>query len=295
MTIASPRQEELITSMTAWEIVGHIKTAWRLIAVLSIIGALTGLSLGFLARDTFAASTIVRPVSSVDSPNVLQALGSQLGSLGDLAGLSDKTSDDTNYKLALLRSRVFGERFIARHHLQVALAEHLGPIRFLPWHPTPTPARIYREFDRNVRSIVFDRKSGLITVEFSWDDPEDAAQWANDYVTMANEEARQRLQLVTTRMLAELQKEAAKNNLAFLSEAITRISERQMQTLILVHSKTDFAFEIVDPAQPPDQKSSPARTLWTLIGAATGLSIGLTIAFAQLALRTSARKLHDLS
>jgi uncharacterized protein involved in exopolysaccharide biosynthesis len=290
MTIVSRPQEELFYSLTAREILSHIRTAWKLVVALSFFGALIGLFLGLLARDTFTASTIVRPVSSVDSPNTLQALGSQLGSLGELAGLADRSSDDTNYKLALLRSRAFGERFIARRHLQAALAEHLGPIRFLAWHPTPTPARIYKEFDRNVRSIDFDKKSGLITVQFSWDDPEDAALWANDYVAMANEEARQRLQLVTASMLAELQKEAAKNNLAFLSEAITRISERQMQTLILVHSKPDFAFEIIDPAQPPDQKSSPARMLWTLIGAASGLSIGLTIALARLALRTSLRK-----
>jgi len=50
----------------------------------------------------------------------------------------------------------------------------------------PTDWEAYEEFDRDIRFVSVDRKTGLVTLMIEWKDPIRAAQWANKFVNMAN-------------------------------------------------------------------------------------------------------------
>jgi uncharacterized protein involved in exopolysaccharide biosynthesis len=114
------------------------------------------------------------------------ALG-QLGGLAALAGFSPGSSDAaTEEALAVLKSRQFTDRFIADLNLMPALFESRWDAQARAWKPNkngpPTQAQAFRAFSR-LRSIVEDKKTGLITINVDWRDRKEAALWANELAT----------------------------------------------------------------------------------------------------------------
>jgi uncharacterized protein involved in exopolysaccharide biosynthesis len=238
---------------------------------------------------TYRATTVL--VSAGAERNSLSSsLNSALGSLGGLAsiaGVNVGTSDAaTEEALAVLRSRQFTEAFIASNHLLPELYPRQWDASTGQWKDAadaPTTARAFRYFDRKVREVTQDRKTGLITVQIDWRDRNEAAVWANAMVQRLNEEMRSRAIAKADASLAYLQGELQKTVDIGTRDAINRLIEAQIRQRMLANVTEEFAFRVVDKALPPDadDPQSPKKAQWIVGGIVVGLLVGVMAALSR--------------
>lgn len=229
-------------------------------------------AVAFLAPKTYRAEVVLVPAS--ESP-VSSALAS-LGGLGALAGLVGQVGGgDTNSTVALekLSSRGFTRRFIEKHNLIETLftEEEREEVRL--WDA-------YETFDK-LRNVVVEKNASLVRVTIDWRDPAVAADWANRLVADLNAEIRQDVVEESREKLKYLELESEKTSNANLRTAIFGLMESEIQRIMLASVVEEYAFKIVDPAEPPDVEDFvfPRREMIILAGIILGLLAGMMVAY----------------
>lgn len=256
-----------------------------------LVAAVAATVLAFMTVPIYRATALLAP-ASLDRNNMSGVLGSALGQLGglaSLAGINVNTGDaETQEALAVLRSRRFSETFIKDKNLIPRFFARRWDAAAERWKGSeddwPTPARAYKYFDRKVRSIVQDKKTGLISLQIDWRNRAEAASWANELVQRLNAEMRARAISKAGASIGYLQKELALTQDIGTREAINRLIEAQIKQRMLANVTEEYAFRVVDPALAPDPKDmlKPQKVLTIVIGSLLG---GLLAAVAVLLFR----------
>lgn len=259
--------------------------AWILLYTALFAAAAT--LVAFLMAPTYrAASVVVSASAERNSMGSLSASLGQLGSLAALAGISVGSPDsETEEALAVMRSRDFTERFIfdkdlmpklfARKWDQARKRWKVGPAR------QPTPADAYKYFDREVRTLARDKKTGLIVLQIDWKDRNEAAAWSNELLSRINAEMRTRAIAKADASIGYLQAELNHTSDIGTREAVNRIIEAQVKQRMLASVTQEYAFRVIDRALPPDAKDSvwPVKSMLALLGALVGALVGCVVAF----------------
>ena len=236
---------------------------------------------------------VTRPMSGPGSlAGGLSAAGGNAGLLS-LLFASSSTEDEA---LAVLRSRELFDSYATANNLLPILFADKWDADKKTWTVTgsdiPTLRRAYRLFDRSIREVDLDRRSGIVTVGITWKDRQLAAKWAREFVDLTNQKLRESA-------IAE-----AKSNMSYLTRemrnvrdvsaqqalvvALASAYEREVQEYIFAQGQKDFAFRIIDPPTVPDirERVFPQRTLFV----AFGFAAGLVLAFAAIQLREWGRR-----
>jgi uncharacterized protein involved in exopolysaccharide biosynthesis len=266
-----------------------VETLWvrRLwIAGSGMLVALLAAGAGFLMTPIYRASTVLVPADS-DRSSLGGALGSALGTLGGFASLADigigSTGAATEEALAVLRSRQFADEFIADKQLmQIIYASKWdsGAGQWIvPPGDRPTAAKTFQYFDRNIRSVTQDKKTGLVTLQIDWKDPQLAAAWANELVQRLNLEMKRRALSQADASIGYLEKELASTNVLETRSAINRLIETQINRRMVANVSEQFAFRVVDRAVPADFDDvvRPKKLVMILIGGCLGLLISSVV------------------
>jgi uncharacterized protein involved in exopolysaccharide biosynthesis len=132
-----------------------------------------------------------------------------------------------------------------------------------------------------VRKIDHNTKSGLITIDIEWRDPEKAAAWANAIVAKMNEEMRARAIARTNASVGYLQKELAQTEAVDTRAVINRLMEAQLNERMYANVTQEYALRIVDSAMVPeaDEPVRPKKAILLALGLGFGALLG---AFAVL-------------
>jgi uncharacterized protein involved in exopolysaccharide biosynthesis len=81
-----------------------------------------------------------------------------------------------------------------------------------------------------------------------------------------------------------------------VQQSMGRLLDEEIQTVMLAKGNPEYAFVVVDPPKIPKQRSSPKRTLMTLIGGLAGFFFGLLALFVRKAIeghrKTNALKIQ---
>jgi len=232
---------------------------------------------------TYRAEVLLIPASAERSSmsNALSSALGQLGGLASLAGLNASGSgSDTQEALAVLRSRQFTVDFVNDLRLMPDIFADKWDASAGKWRSAqPTAAKAYRVFDKQIRSVIQDKKTGLITVQIDWSNREKAAIWANELVAKLNSEMRGRAIEKSEANLAYLEKELGGTSVMATREAIGHLIEAQINQRMVASVNQEFAFRVVDKASIPDANDpvSPRRVLMTLGGAILGGIVGTII------------------
>lgn len=287
--------------------------------VFGCVGAALLISLLYVVFTTplYTASVTVQPATGEEGG--LSGMANRLGGVAALAGVDLGGAGSTREEyLAILRSRELADRFIERYGLKphlfpgrwnaeagewkpVDLGVIGGTIRGISsvlatlsgdegWDETlkriPTDWEAYQEFDE-IRRVSEDPETGIVTVSFEFRDPELAAQWANNYVAMANEEIRQRTVEETSRALDYLNKQVQETTISGLRETIFGLVEGQLEQIMLANAREEYAFRVLDEAVVPEDRSHPNRVLIVTLSVVVGLITGVVLALAFEAFRGS--------
>ena len=265
---------------------------WWLTAF-GVAGLAMGVGIGFLTTPVYRVEVLLAPVQSDRGMGALGALGavaSQFGDLTSLAGLGPANgSGNRAVHLAQMTSRRFTETFLATHNLLPVLYAKRWDKLHAQWRTEegirpPTSDEAFTYFDRRIRKIRDDRKTGLITLSIEWRDRRQAADWANQMVADINEEIRQREISQSQQALEYLNRELAKGPPVGLREAIFRLMETHVRSIMMANVRRDFAFQVVDPAVVPDEDRY-VRPKWLFL-IAGGLLVGVFLGMLLVARRT---------
>lgn len=239
---------------------------WIVLATSLIVAASVALVLS--ATEWFRAEVLLAPASEQQVP-----ANAGIGGLAALAGVSIGSRGNAE-PLAVLQSREFVRQFIEAHGV---LDEMYPPTEDSSSTPDIRDA-VYR-FRSDVLRVREDRETGHVVVSIEWTDPAVAADWANAMVMQLNSRMRERSLGEAEANVAYLQSELSSTGIVTLQQSIGRLLETELQKLMLARGSEEFSFRIIDPAEAPQYRSRPKRTLTVALAAVGG---GLVSSFVAL-------------
>lgn len=255
----------------------------KLIGMITSASTLVALIAAFLITPVYRAEALLAPVSQEKSGG-LSALAGQFGDLAAVAGLNlgDK-KDKTAENIAALKSRALSTTFIAQQGLKPALFARSWDAEKKKWKDAddvPTDWEAFTIFDKDIRLVSVDRKTGLVTLTIDWKDPAQAAAWANSLVKHVNNRLRADTIDETEKSIGFLEKQLAQTSSVEVQQAIYRLIEAETKNKMIASTREEYAFKAVDPAVPPEKRYRPRRALMVLVGLILGLIIAVGTALA---------------
>jgi uncharacterized protein involved in exopolysaccharide biosynthesis len=264
---------------------------WIIIGV-TLVFTLGAAGAALVTPKSYKASILISPVSESSQSSMgggLGALASQFSGLASLAGVSLEGSSKTEAESqAVLQSEALTERYMRENNLLPILYPEKWDSERHTWKPLspsemPTPWKAFRYFDKKIRTITTDAKSGLLTMSITWKNPRLAAQWANDLVKLTNSYLRDKAVVETDRNIAYLNGQAANTDVVPVKQAIYSLMENEINKAMIARGSDEFAFKVLDPAAVPERASSPQFLLWTLAGLVGGLILSTTFVLLRVA------------
>ncbi len=256
------------------DLISFLQRLWSsryVIILTTILFAIGAVVYALRATPIFSASAVITPVSDSNTGGAAGLVG-QLGSLGSLVGMNLGQNVAGRESQAVLSSRRLTEEFIRQNDLVAALSPTTSESLTL-WHAV-------RQFRELILTIRENEADGTTTVSINWTDPVVAAQWANEYVALANELIRASAKADSERNIEYLNEQLEQTNIVELQRVMYNLIETETKTLMLANARAEYAFTIVDPAVAPEVRSSPWRTMIVLSGVALGFFAGVLLAFA---------------
>jgi uncharacterized protein involved in exopolysaccharide biosynthesis len=260
---------------------------WLILAVALAFGGL-GAAYAWSATPWYRSEVLLIAAENRTDQGLMGKLG-QLGGLASLAGINIGTTDKVE-PLAILKSREFAGSFIEQRGLLTVLFADRWDADAKKWRTSPDRTPDIRDaiqfFDKNVRRVSEDRKTGLVNLTIEWKDPELAARWANEMAREINRQTRERALKSATTNIAYLRSELQATRLVTLQDAIGRLLESEMQQLMIAQGNEEFAFRVIDKGQVPKRSFKPRR----LIAIAGACVVGVFAAMFFLLVRESYRR-----
>ncbi len=266
------------------ELIRTLLQAWKTIVGVTIL--CTGLAVAYAlyVPEVYKAETLLAPAQEEKS-SASSAFG-QFGGLAAMAGISIPSDSNVEQVVATLNSRKFLRTYINQNNLTPVLFDEIWDADNQKWmvpsaEDEPTEQKAIESF-KACLSVDEDKKSGLINLSISWEDPEVAAKWANDLVMQLNEQLREKAITDSQKRVGYLEQELAKTTLQDMRAVLYKLLESEKQKAMLANVNEDFALEVIDPAVAPEIRSKPNRKLIVALGGVCGGFLGIfAVFFAQ--------------
>jgi uncharacterized protein involved in exopolysaccharide biosynthesis len=239
------------------DVLSGLRLDWRLVTLVMVICLAGAIGAGVIMPRTYRAEVVIAPVVEDGPGAALSGLTSQLGGLASLAGVSLGGSGDTAATIAVLDSNALLAEFIEAHDLLPVLFASDWDERTGDWRATspedePTLNDGVALLDGDVRNVFEDKETGLVTLSVEWRDRQQAADWADALVSLANEKIRQRAIADARRNVEYLQQESRKSDVVSVQAVLNRLMDSDIQRIALANANPEYAFKVIDPARAPD-------------------------------------------
>jgi uncharacterized protein involved in exopolysaccharide biosynthesis len=247
----------------------------------------------FLIAPTYEGTVVLVPANT---ERIGESLGGggvgQLGGIASVVGLNlNSRSSATDEALAILRSRQFTEAFISDRQLMPELFARKWDAERKQWKgpvdAQPTLAKANKYFDKKIREVTQDKKTGLVTLGVIWKDRNEAADWANDLARRLNEEMRTRALRREDLAVGFLNHELQSTTEVVAREAIGRLIESELKQRMLANVTQEYAFRVVDRAMPADadDRVGPHRVQLIVGGTIAGFVLVVLWIYVSASLR----------
>ena len=269
-----------------WQIIWGSKA---LISICVFVFVAAAATYSLLAKQWFTAEVLLTPAQNSSLRSALAGLPSQLGALASLAGVNvgdGKTAEP----LAVLKSRELTSSFIEDHKLLTVLFADDWDANTQKWKIRnqknwPDLRDAVKYFDKEIRAVNEDTRTGLVTLSIQWTDPASAAEWANELVDRVNARMRDRALEDANRNLEYLRSELEKTQVLALQQSIGSLIQSELQKLMLAKGNNEFSYRIIDHARPPKRRSSPKRTLIVILAFLAGVALSVVYVLMRASLQ----------
>lgn len=233
-----------------------ISRNWRFLALISTSSAIAFLLVSYLITPVYQGQVLVIPVKSTSQAANLFQLPGAITELASLAGMSASSSDVAE-ALEVLKSRTLTEKLVVELKLEEMIGRSSLLSRILGRSASDSYPEKFRHavrrFHNSLLTVAEDKRTGVIYVNVFWRDRQLAAEWANALVRLANEELRSRAIEESKKRLDYLSSEAEKTSIVALRDAMYRVVEAEVKTMMLARARSEFAFRVIDPAIAADR------------------------------------------
>jgi uncharacterized protein involved in exopolysaccharide biosynthesis len=268
-----------------------VQHRWLILAAMLTVATIAAVY-AFTQPRIYRATVSFVPARQENFPQGLAAVASQFSGLASLAGIDTAGDSAKNEALEVLTSRAFTVAFIEEHNLRPVLFPKRWDSVKAQWKTDqsepPTLNDAYQLFDSKVRTVREDKRTGVISLSINWRDRNLAAEWANTLIARLNDLQRQSAIDDATQSLKYLDEELGQAKVIGLRESIYRLIQAQINSRMVANVRKEYAFKVIDPAAPPDQKAAvaPRRRMIVLVGLIAGLVLGVAIGLAMEIART---------
>ncbi|MEK6749107.1 MAG: Wzz/FepE/Etk N-terminal domain-containing protein [Pseudomonadota bacterium] len=275
-----PQEDDEINLLDLWRVLVDAK--W-LIAALTLISSAVAVYMALTTPAVFRADAILAPADQDPKGGMMSSLAGQFGGLASLAGLDlgRGGANKSEEIIAVATSRQFTEAYIKEKNLLPVLFGERWNKASGQWigEKPPTMNDAYELFNKSIRKIVTDKKTGLTTLSIEWTDPKLAAEWANELVVRINANQKQEAIREAKQSIAYLERQLNETSNVEMRQIIYRVIETQTQRIMLANVRDQFAFKVIDPAVVPERKIKPKRALMGVLGFTIGVMLGIFAAF----------------
>jgi len=271
-------EEEPIDWRAYWKILVEYR---KLIGIITAASTIIALLIAFLMTPIYRAEVLLAPVSE-EGAGSLSSLAGQFGDLASLAGINLGTNKDkTAESIAALKSRSLSVAFIDKENLKPILFPRKWSAEEKAWKDqddVPTDWEAFKIFDKDIRTVSLDNKTGLVTLAIEWKDPALAAKWANRLVTQVNARLRNDAIEEAEKSIVYLEKQLGSTSSVEIQQAIYRLIEAQAKKKMVANAREEYAFNVIDPAVAPETEVKPRRILIIAIASLIGLISAMIVA-----------------
>jgi uncharacterized protein involved in exopolysaccharide biosynthesis len=257
------------------EVFKTIQGGRTLLILVTLLFGLAAVAYEFLAAPWYKAELVLAPSAQQSmAGGALNGLSS-LSRIAGLAGVSVPNAGDPQ-PVAVLKSNDLAKAFIMDMKIMPALLKEVRA------GSRPLDIRdAVKVFDKKIRTVSEDSRTGLVTLSIRWRTPDTAALWANTLARQLNDRLRLDAETRAERNVAFLKNEIASTNVVSLQQSMGSLLESEMQKLMLARSNEEFAFKVIDPAVSPVETDSPKP----VVVVATSLFVGAFLSILFLVAR----------
>jgi len=246
--------------------------------------AIAGVMFALWLPNKFQAEVMVIPAEDSQAGG-LSALASQFGGLAGMAGINLAGSQNKKHQIALqiIKSRVFLNDFVKRHHLEVPIFAGMNwdakSDRLLinpklydeqrslwvreykfPKKLIPSAQEIYEVFVKMI-DVKIDTREGTYRISVEYFSPHLAEKWANLLVNDVNEHMRNVDITQANKSIEYLKQQLLETNISATESVFFGLIEEQTKKAMLAKVQKDYVFSVIDPALAPEKKAGPKRAL----------------------------------
>jgi capsular polysaccharide biosynthesis protein len=270
---AYPVVEDEISLFYIWRILTRYK--WMILAG-TVLCTLASALFALLMTPVYRAEVLIAPVTEMDNNSRFAAQLDEFSGIAALAGINMERGGRKNEAIATLKSRLFTEQFIKDEKLLPVLFREMWDEENQRWDDAdaediPTLGDAYELFDEDVRRIREHRKTGLVVLSIDWENPDEAARWANELVRRVNALLRNKAVSESESAINYVQEQLKQTSVVELRQVLHRLIESEMKEIILAKINEEFAFRVIDPAVAAEEAFKPNIPLLLLFGAMLGI------------------------
>lgn len=266
--------------------------------VISICSIIYALSL----PNIYTSKAILTPASQENS------LSSRLGglsALGSMAGLSLPSDSSSKSQEAIQRIQSF--EFFSTYFLPNIKLENIMSVK--KWIPEknllvydedefdknsnnwvrvitypkqikPSPQEAFKTY-KEIISVYEDKKTSFVTISIDHKSPIIAKEWLDIVIYQINESMRKIDAEIAQNSVNYLNEVSKSTNFKSLKEAIVKLLEDQMQTIMLTASSEAYIFKVIDSPIVSEERSKPKRVLMVILATILGCFFSLTVVFIK--------------
>ncbi len=269
-------------------LLGRLRRRWKLAASVVLFTVAVASVLAFTLTSYWRVEITVMPVTkNSGGPGGLDsgALSGLAGGLAGIGALLARPSSNQDEALAVLGSRELFDTYATQENLLPVLFDDKWDPENKRWlvsgSRVPTLRRGYKLFNRSIRDVNLDRRSGIVTLSITWKDRDAAVKWARDLIALTNAQLRERAIAEATRNMHYLATAIAdargQNGSNALNSALAGAYERALQSYMFANGQPEYAFRVIDPPTVPDARERvwPQRPLFVALGFILGAILAL--------------------
>tara|TARA_B100000925_G_scaffold216119_1_gene165275 strand:- start:14959 stop:15816 length:858 start_codon:yes stop_codon:yes gene_type:complete len=225
----------------------------------------------FLPDEYIATAKLFPNDANAEAKSPLAGLTGSLGiSMGPLS------TDKTLKHIEILQSRSFLIDFINSQDILPYVLHAEWDDEKRNWKVRePNQEEIYSTFMKDFLSISRDLSTNLVSVSITSLDPQLSAEIANNLVYSLNSLLREKELLESNKRIDFLNDKLAETLDAFSKNYLSSLIQAETAKSSSLFAEDEFAFKIIDPAYPPELKSSPSKTEWGIYGILSGFIFSL--------------------
>jgi uncharacterized protein involved in exopolysaccharide biosynthesis len=229
----------------------------------------------FAITPLYKADAVLTASDEISGAGGGASLSGELGGLAALAGFGGARNGRLNEAIATLRSRILTERYIKQQNLLPILFAEKWDSEAKRWKTAkiPTSQDGYLLFEKKIRTVTEDKKTGLIAISVTWSDPQLAAKWLQDLVDQTNDYLRLQAIQRSNQNLSYLNEQLNKASVVELRVAVSKLIEGEIKKAMVAEGSQEYAFRFIDPPVVPNKKISPKRALFFLAGSFLGFFV----------------------